>query len=286
MREHETIHQKEVTGTILECPKCKQQFERRGKIYEKHIENCNSKVAVERRRSYRYPCSQCVRKFVTKLAAADHLLEVHQVRIANVEKYCFECRMEVEDALIHARSHGCEFQCRVVRFNLSYLISCSHYIFLSSQCGLYFNTKRKLEKHLPRHEQDEDRPFTCDACPQRFKSNNHLLSHKKAVHATEDEKMFACSLCERRFAVRHMLNSHVRHKHSDVKRYNCAFCGMKFKKLETMKNHCRMKHGEENAYPCNACPEKLKTLNELRRHQQETHGGSFNVQKFHDTPID
>lgn len=245
VKEHEKIHSKNLGVTIetvkegdkllYECPKCQKRYEQGGQVYVRHVAKCKGfPGTVESRRSYRYPCIDCNKNFVTKIAAAEHMYEAHQFRVENLEKFCFECKAEFEDPYIHARSHGCAYQCELVRI-IFVSIDRRLYFILLPQCGLPFINQGKLDNHMKRHEQNELRPFGCDLCPLKFKSNNHLHTHKKTVHATEDEKKFPCQLCDRRYAAQYMLRTHINQAHSDVKRYNCTFCGMKFKRWDSMK---------------------------------------------------
>lgn len=122
-REHEKIHTSNSLANVLKiqeggkllyaCPKCSDRFERGGKVFENHIEKCNG-ILRDKKRSYRYPCVECKKSFVTKIACADHLLDVHKINIGNIEKFCFICNAEFEDPFMHSRSHTCAFQCQMV----------------------------------------------------------------------------------------------------------------------------------------------------------------------------
>lgn len=253
VREHERIHMDKNgeyrNGNEYECPKCSKRFERGGKILGAHINTCKG-ILTEKRRQYRFPCFECGKIFYTKLNCAEHLSLAHNINIPNVEKYCFKCKIEVDNPREHAMSHNDNFKCHL--------------------CGLAI-FKNQIQAHLERHQSDESRPFSCDLCSLTFKTSNHLRSHKMSIHTTAEERRFVCSICQKRFAFKHRLNMHIKISHSSIKRYSCPFCSIKFKKLDIMKHHCKVEHGEESTYLCTDCPEKLKSFNDLRKHRKEQH---------------
>lgn len=250
VREHEKIHRNKdgtITITKNSCPKCGKRFLRGGGNADEHIKICQG-IPPEKRRQYRYPCTECDRKFVTKIGCAEHMAVDHNIELANVEKFCFECKNEVDNPREHAMTHHGAFKCHL--------------------CGLSLTTSQKLQVHMERHQSDEIRPFACDLCPLSFKTSNHLQSHKMAIHTSDEDKLFVCNICNRRYGKQFLLNTHIKQSHSHVKRFTCPFCEKKFKKLHGMKIHCKTDHGEENTYLCSDCPIKFKTLSELKNHRQ------------------
>lgn len=49
----------------------------------------------------------------------------------------------------------------------------------------------------PQHQQQNDRPFKCDQCPQSFNRNHDLKRHKR-IHLAV--KPFPCAHCEKSFS--------------------------------------------------------------------------------------
>lgn len=180
-----------------ECPKCHMDFERGGKVFANHVARCIG-VLLQKKVSYRYPCFLCEKKFCTKISAAEHMATKHNLVIESVEKMCFECKVEVEDPMAHAKMHNC-------------LFGCTH-------CGYRFNTQRKLDNHLRDRHDDSNRPFTCDLCNISFKTTNHLRSHMATMHTAAEDKKFVCKICSRRYPFKYQLNTHMKASHSDVRR--------------------------------------------------------------------
>lgn len=199
---HEKSHVK--NGSVVphmnkkECPKCLVSFQSGSLRLLRHISRCNGN-SQGKQRVHRYPCFQCRSKFGLKANAAEHMATKHNYVIENPEKMCFECKVEVEDIVMHARKHTCRFVC--------------------SKCGLRFISQEVLKKHLNDRHDNSSRPFTCDFCNISFKTINHLRSHMATRHTAAKDKKFVCEICDRRYPFKYQLNSHMNSAHSDVKRW-------------------------------------------------------------------
>jgi DNA-directed RNA polymerase subunit RPC12/RpoP len=122
LQQHETSQHKknikqednEVGKQIYKCPKCSKQLQRGGQVFAMHVSNCNG-ILTEKRVSYHYSCFECEKKFVTRLACADHLASQHSYHISNLDKFCFICKQEFEELTVHVRTHNCRAICPIVR---------------------------------------------------------------------------------------------------------------------------------------------------------------------------
>jgi predicted RNA-binding Zn-ribbon protein involved in translation (DUF1610 family) len=126
MQQHLEIHKRatkamnavESNGKVLfECPKCSKRLERGGIVFASHVANCCG-VLTEKRKQYRYRCFECGKNFQTRLACADHLATQHDFLVKNIKNFCFICKLEFDDLVMHTRIHNCPFQCSMVRSNL------------------------------------------------------------------------------------------------------------------------------------------------------------------------
>lgn len=270
--DHEKIHNKNVDlqkhlviidgSPRYSCPKCSTHYET-STLLKKHIEkNCR---LSQKKRLYRYPCSKCLRTFTTKVQAANHLRDVHQIQIVNIENFCFECNEEYSDYVNHVRSHSCMFSCNF--------------------CGSKFLTKEKVLRHEEsKHSSEtvEDRPFKCPEkhCGTSFKNIHHLKSHQKAIH-TQQEREFQCSYCEKKFGLRAHLTVHERQHFT---KFPCNFhkCERNFKKLSNLKEHLDRDHGIQEIYLCNLenCEERFKLLTQLKQHRKSEHQVGFNIKTY------
>lgn len=215
-----------------------------------------------KKRTYRYPCKECAAEgqeklFVTKLQAAQHLLEKHDMQIRNVRNFCFICGAEFDDYINHVRVHSCKYNC--------------------SFCGSKFLTESKLEHHKKvKHdgENEGDRPFKCEekGCGLFFKKVSHLKSHQQSHHIQMGSEEFKCDHCDKTFGRQLHLRVHSRlHNHS----FECNYtdCPRVFKKLNSLKEHYLKEHGVVDIYMCNleGCEERFQMLSQLKQHREANH---------------
>lgn len=232
---------------------------------EESLEAYNLKSPSERKkRSYRYPCKLCStpdrkKLFITKLQAAQHLLDKHDIEIKNVKNFCFICTAEFDDYINHVRIHSCKYTCNF--------------------CGSKFLTESKLEHHRKaKHEGESegDRPFRCEEkdCGLYFKKVSHLKSHQQSHHlAFTNTEEFKCEHCDKTFGRQLHLRVHSRlHNHSFECNY--ADCNRVFKKLSSLKEHYLKEHGVSEIYMCNIedCDERFQMLAQLKQHRDSKHG--------------
>lgn len=210
-----------------------------------------------KKRSYRYPCPECSKNFITKLQAASHLLDKHNIEVKNVKNFCFECNAEFDDYINHVRLHSCNYTC--------------------SSCGLKFLSQSKLEVHRKaKHsgENEGDRPFKCSEkdCGYYFKKISHLKSHQSSHHIQINPEEFKCGICDKSFGRQLHLRVHSRlHFHT----FECNYgdCNRVFKKLNSLKEHYLKEHGVSDIYMCNIddCVERFQMLIQLKQHREVRH---------------
>jgi uncharacterized Zn-finger protein len=252
--------------SFYQCPNCDEgNFEQSDQLKNHMEKNC---YCPPKKRLYSYGCKFCARlKFNTKILAAEHYQEVHNLIIKNVKKFCFECNEEFEDYSNHIREHTCFYSCKF--------------------CSMKFLTEDKCKSHEMKHENEEaERPFACmeEDCCATFKSPHHLKSHMTAIHKSgEIERKFSCEICGDRFLSKALLNAHLR-THESESIFICKFCDKKFKKLSNLKIHSITIHHTDAIYVCTDCSSRFKFLHDLKTHSHQEHGKNLNIQKyFHET---
>lgn len=257
---------KDANGTICyKCPNCNDSFDTSDRLKNHIDKNC---YRPRKKRIYKYPCSHCGKQFITKILAAKHYIDEHNVIISNPQKFCFECNIEVEDYVNHIRMHTCQFRC--------------------SYCGTKFLTEDTCRQHeVSKHSVPENRPYSCtyESCNASFKNEHHLKSHVMSMH-DQVERQYTCEICSNKFTSKPLLTAHLRTHDKSGAIFTCKICGRAFKKLSTLKNHSIALHQTDAIYECDVdqCGERFKFLQDLKIHRQNTHGLNLNIQRyFHET---
>ncbi|XP_076848960.1 uncharacterized protein LOC143496659 [Brachyhypopomus gauderio] len=125
-------------------------------------------------------------------------------------------------------------------------------------CGLTFNTRKKLEYHKRSHEP----PTSCTECGKMFKSKFHLWNHKK-IH-TEDSIKHFCELCGKGFRFKANLKIHMT-VHTSERPFECPDCKARFKALAYMTKH-RLTHTDIKPFPCPVCEVTFRAKASMKSH--------------------
>ena len=127
------------------------------------------------------------------------------------------------------------------------------------ECNRQITHRRSLTHHMDQH--NEDRPYPCTVCGQRFKRTDQLRIHAW-IHT--GVKPYTCDVCEQQYT---QYSSLYRHKktHTGIKPFLCTQCGLQFMRKERLKTHILI-HTGEKPYKCRICGEKYRHRNTLAYH--------------------
>ncbi|KAM4567078.1 uncharacterized protein PAE49_010531 isoform 1-T1 [Odontesthes bonariensis] len=135
-------------------------------------------------------------------------------------------------------------------------------VFACEVCNKSFNRQFHLRKHMNTHK--EQRPFSCDQCPRKFRNTAtfeyHLLRHEELKYAT-----FECQLCEKSFKTKRCLKTHQL-VHTDTRPFVCSTCGKGFKTKHSLQAH-QVVHAVEKPHKCSQCWESFRYAITLQCHQ-------------------
>jgi KRAB domain-containing zinc finger protein len=107
--------------------------------------------------------------------------------------------------------------------------------------------------------------YYCDICgfqdvTEKEDLEYHMLSHMRSV-----EQSFFCEYCSKEFSRKHLLNRHIKLKHTEKQRtHKCPTCNKSFFTISTLKKHVES-HGTKHM-PCEFCGKLFSCMNNLRTH--------------------
>ncbi|XP_071315999.1 zinc finger protein 664-like isoform X2 [Trachinotus anak] len=219
------------------------------KINEVHVSDTGSDTDEET-----FSCSECGKRFRTKLALQSHV-KIH----TEVRPYgCDVCgkRFRTKLALrshtrIHTemRPYGCDV------------------------CGRRFKLKSHVKTHMTVHT--GEKPFGCSVCDKRFKRLGQLTVHIK-IHT--GGKPYGCDVCGKRFKLQTHIKRHMT-VHREEKPFGCSLCQKTFKRKDQLKLHMRI-HTGEKPHGCGVCGKTFAWQGGLKVHMR-----GHTVQRNHSTAV-
>ncbi|XP_055001115.1 zinc finger protein 382 isoform X2 [Sorex araneus] len=120
---------------------------------------------------------------------------------------------------------------------------------------------------MHQRSQDEEKPFQCAYCGNRFRRKSYLIEHQR-IHT--GEKPYVCNQCGKAFRQKTALTLHEK-THIEGKPYICLDCGKSFRQKATLTRHHKT-HTGEKAYECTQCGSAFRKKSYLIDHQR-THTG-------------
>ncbi|XP_055992471.1 zinc finger protein 382 isoform X2 [Sorex fumeus] len=120
---------------------------------------------------------------------------------------------------------------------------------------------------MHQRSQDEEKPFQCPYCGNRFRRKSYLIEHQR-IHT--GEKPYVCNQCGKAFRQKTALTLHEK-THIEGKPYICLDCGKSFRQKATLTRHYKT-HTGEKAYECTQCGSAFRKKSYLIDHQR-THTG-------------
>lgn len=107
-------------------------------------------------------------------------------------------------------------------------------------CQKVFSKVHSMKRHMKSH--DDDRPFVCDICGNRYFRSDKLAAHKLThILRTDDDddddgRKFACDVCDKRFTRKDHMQRH-KAAHTGIKLHECAYCSKRFSRKDNQVKH-------------------------------------------------
>ena len=182
------------------------------------------------------------------------------------------------------------------------------------KCGKVAKTKQALERHAAYHE--DDRPFSCEVCLQRFKNTDDRGKHYRRLKR-DGKFAFACRVCHKHFKSQELLAKHWEILgcllkqmkateaagaeslpvvggdidqaivlkepieelvlENDVK-CSCKICEVEFIGTDNLKKHYKAVHKDTKRQVCIQCGQTLSSKDSLARHYSIFHQNNYPFQ--------
>jgi len=139
-------------------------------------------------------------------------------------------------------------------------------------CGICpSKTKTEVEMlmHLESSHRAPGRPFNCQFCDTKFRSNRELGLH---ILKHSDNHPFICTICQKGFKWKQVLKMHML-THSNDQAHKCPTCGFTTKHKSTLKTHLNRHMGR--SFSCTDCKFTTAREQNLREHMKNHNREGF-----------
>ncbi|EDV44166.1 suppressor of hairy wing, isoform B [Drosophila ananassae] len=241
-------------------------------------------------------CKVCDRVFYRLDNLRSHLKHHLGTQVVKKPEYmchvCKNCFYSLSTLNIHIRTHTGEkpFDCDLCDKKFSALVALKKHRryhtgekpYSCTVCNQAFAVKEVLNRHMKRHT--GERPHKCEECGKSFIQATQLRTHSK-THI----RPFACDMCEEKFKTEKQLERHVK-EHSRQKRavFSCTECKRHFRNTAQLKQHMDAgdhseKSGEKpqrakrsstkvlERTDCAICDKNFDSSETLRKHIRSVH---------------
>ena len=191
-------------------------------------------------------CSECGKRFNSKLELKSHTILVHEKKKPLECRYCergfvIKNLLRIHEETVHEgkKPHICEI------------------------CGVAFPFKASLRIHIDGvHEKKKD--FKCSLCSYCCVIKGQLAYHIARVH--EKKKPFQCEICSSWFATPEHVRRHTKEVHEKNKDHDCHLCNVSFAAKGNLKAHILSVH------------EGIKNIRKLNQNQRASQMRSLKME--------
>lgn len=141
-------------------------------------------------------------------------------------------------------------------------------------CEHMFRCPSEMAIHVRVHT--DERPYLCDMCGYRGRSQHQLTKHRRSHTG---ERPFKCKHCSYSAHLSSHLQRHMR-IHTGSKPYKCPYCEYTCNTQENIRKHIlkTKKHEGKKVYLCRLCDFGCNSTNEYKAHLVECHREEVNEQ--------
>ncbi|CAL4140758.1 unnamed protein product [Meganyctiphanes norvegica] len=246
------LSESEVTPQINELKK--EQFSKdladsnKDTLFE--VESNKDSENNEKKKKWRFLCTQCGYKCLKKGALKKHLKK-HEVK--NIE------------GIALPKPVMCDICGKMVKSQKSlkvHLLSHSGETYPCPQCEKIYKSKYALRHHALTHTGVKN--VECPDCGKKYFAKKQLSNHISKVHRG---KQFLCTTCGKSFKSNDLLKEHS-NKHTGIRPFICKECGKGFKFRGNLRTHV-LAHDGKKPQMCSICNFGCYTKDNLKIHMAQ-----------------
>lgn len=226
---------------------------------------CHERMHEPPLNEFPYKCRFCDQTLKRSSLLRSHLMNHHQVEEVYECDTCHETFKYLRDMKEHvAREHTAKFEILEIEE------------VKQEDENEEESEKEDKDDYFGEEEVEENRPFACPQCGDRFRTARNMKCHMTLKH--DHSRAFKCDQCDFSAAVKIKLMAHQK-THMDVTfEHSCRFAPCDFKHLSAsvLRKHVAKFHNTDEVYNCEDCDIGFKYFNDLAAHKREKHSGVAN----------
>ncbi|CAK1601280.1 unnamed protein product [Parnassius mnemosyne] len=246
---------------VLECSKCKKQYQKTKCLINHMKKSCYKRVNVNKLvivKKYR-PAIKKVQKTPTELFcglcnfSSSSNSDLKQHLNEHWEKNNLQCGLcnyfgkDLAEMVGHRSTHQPYEFFSILANRVCHI------------CDKRCVTIMRLQYHYRSAHLNKDGGL-CSVCPKTFRCYKAWRNHERLHKGSR----YICDLCGHKFLYRHQIKIHLA-EHSDVRSCICDICGKGFKRASYLKEHVNTVHTKEPV-KCTHCNKMFKCPANLKEH--------------------
>lgn len=119
------------------------------------------------------------------------------------------------------------------------------------------------------HVPNDEKRFQCELCSRLFAKQHLLNTHLKIKHTEKEDRPYACTEpdCDQRFVMPALLRFHIDKVHNLGDSRVCDICARFFKCSKSYERHYQVEHTNiDQRVQCDLCQKWFKHLDTLKEH--------------------
>ncbi|XP_059608031.1 uncharacterized protein LOC132255877 [Phlebotomus argentipes] len=259
----------------LNCRICAKRCNNQFKLL-RHIQSHGRELIGES--AYKYECEKCGQKFSDEMRVKLHVFRKH----SNEKSFLNDVSMVKTQTERRKMSFLCKTCGQSFTIEKSYLTHIAKHTAEYKECpycGLICASEDDFLQHLETFhrglpvEMEEEGPFNCGVCEERFKIIEALIDHCLLEHPCNPP--FTCLNCHGAFSSLREVADHLQQNgkcpENSTKTFDCDLCGRQHYSIPALKRHLVLSHNIGGKIKCQQCPRMFTFPSDVISHTEMCH---------------